>query len=209
MTKRSTRKFKICSQVGEDIWGNASIRNKKLKFIQKNINHWNISEYGIRLLTKQKLKKYYGYINESQFKKLYHQSLKFAGKTSENLLILLERRLDTVLFRLNFTPTIFSSRQLITHGHVLINNKKVTIPSFMVKIGDIISISSTSKQAVYTNIINYIQLERQKLNFKPIPPYLEVNYKILSGILIDTPLISHIPYNTLMDVKKVIEFYNN
>lgn len=208
--KQGTRKFKICSQIGKDIWGNASIRNKKIKFNPDNIkNNKYKSEYNNRLFTKQILKKYYGKINEKQFNNIYNNALRLSGKSSENLLILLERRLDSVVYRLNFGPTIFSARQLIIHGHILVNNKKVTIPSFLVKVGDVISIDTSMKSMVYNNMINYISICKNKLNFKPVPSYLEVNYKILSGILICTPLIYNIPYNTLIDVKKIIEFYNN
>jgi len=207
MTKRSNRKFKTCSKFKQDLWGHLSVQNKKIKALGKpHITNNNLSEYGTRLQAKQKIKSYYCNITEKQFKNIYKKSLKYPGKSYENLLILLERRLDTVIYRMNFAPTFYSSRQLISHGHVLVNNKKVDVHSYTVRNGDLIQIKPSSISSIYSNL--KLNTLNSNLGFlKPVPSHIEVNYKLLAGILVNTPVINEIAYNSNMEVKKALEFY--
>lgn len=210
MTKRLNRKFKTCSKFNQDLWGHISTQGKKVKSLRKigPMSNNSLSEYGIRLQAKQKLKSYYCNITEKQFKNIYKKALKYPGKSYENLLILLERRLDTVLYRMNFASTFYSSRQIISHSHIKVNGRKVNVPSYVVKNGDLIQVKNSSLSYLYNKLKNHSQNE--KLGFiKPLPSHLEVNYKVFAGILVHTPVISEIAYNANMEVKKALEFYKS
>jgi Ribosomal protein S4 and related proteins len=168
--------------------------------------------YKRQLMAKQRLRKYYGNLKESQFYSLYKKASFYKGAPSSNLFILLERRLDVILFRAGFVPSIYSSRQLISHGHILVNNKKVTIPSYMVQNNDVISVAPNSINIVKT-------LLSKKLNPSPkmkkfikryvvVPSYLEVNYNIFSIILVKTPSTKKIPYPIKFSKKLIDKFYS-
>ena len=160
-----------------------------------------LSEYGIQLFAKQKLRFYYGDITEKQFRKIYDKASRIKGDTSEILIELLERRLDAIVYRMKFVPTIFAARQLVNHGHVKVNNKRVNIPSYTVKDGDEISIKEQSKQ------INLIQ-EAIVSQEREIPEYLEVDTKDLKGRFLRAPLMHDVPYPVTMEPNLVIEYYS-
>lgn len=160
-----------------------------------------LSEYGIQLFAKQKLRFYYGDITEKQFRKIYDKASRIKGDTSEILIELLERRLDAIVYRMKFVPTIFAARQLVNHGHVKVNGKRVNIPSYTVKDGDEISIKEQSKQ------INLIQ-EAIVSQEREIPEYLEVDTKDLKGRFLRAPLMHDVPYPVTMEPNLVIEYYS-
>ena len=205
MTKRITAKYKIDRRLGCNLWG-----RPKSPFNQRNSRpgqhgamgkRRKLSDYGIQLFAKQKLRFYYGDITEKQFRKIYDKASRIKGDTSEILIELLERRLDAIVYRMKFVPTIFAARQLVNHGHVKVNNKRVNIPSYTVKDGDEISIKEQSKQ------INLIQ-EAIVSQEREIPEYLEVDTKDLKGRFLRAPLMHDVPYPVTMEPNLVIEYYS-
>ena len=205
MTKRITAKYKIDRRLGCNLWG-----RPKSPFNQRNSRpgqhgamgqRRKLSDYGIQLFAKQKLRFYYGNITEKQFRKIYEKASRIKGDTSEILIELLERRLDAIVYRMKFVPTIFAARQLVNHGHVKVNNKRVNIPSYTVKDGDEISIKEQSKQ------INLIQ-EAIVSQEREIPEYLEVDTQDLKGRFLRAPLMHDVPYPVTMEPNLVIEYYS-
>ena len=205
MTKRITAKHKIDRRLGCNLWG-----RPKSPFNQRNSRpgqhgamgkRRKLSDYGNQLFAKQKLRFYYGDITEKQFRKIYDKASRIKGDTSEILIELLERRLDAIVYRMKFVPTIFAARQLVNHGHVKVNGKRVNIPSYTVKDGDEISIKEQSKQ------INLIQ-EAIVSQEREIPEYLEVDTKDLKGRFLRAPLMHDVPYPVTMEPNLVIEYYS-
>lgn len=205
MTKRISAKYKIDRRLGCNLWG-----RPKSPFNQRNSRpgqhgamgqRRKLSDYGIQLFAKQKLRFYYGDITEKQFRKIYDKASNIKGDTSEILIELLERRLDAIVYRMKFVPTIFAARQLVNHGHVKVNGKRVNIPSYTVKDGDEISIKEQSKQ------INLIQ-EAIVSQEREIPEYLEVDTKDLKGRFLRAPLMHDVPYPVTMEPNLVIEYYS-
>ena len=205
MTKRITAKYKIDRRLGCNLWG-----RPKSPFNQRNSRpgqhgamgqRRKLSDYGNQLFAKQKLRFYYGDITEKQFRKIYDKASRIKGDTSEILIELLERRLDAIVYRMKFVPTIFAAMQLVNHGHVKVNGKRVNIPSYTVKDGDEISIKEQSKQ------INLIQ-EAIVSQEREIPEYLEVDTKDLKGRFLRAPLMHDVPYPVTMEPNLVIEYYS-
>ena len=205
MTKRITAKYKIDRRLGCNLWG-----RPKSPFNQRNSRpgqhgamgqRRKLSDYGTQLFAKQKLRFYYGDITEKQFRKIYDKASRIKGDTSEILIELLERRLDAIVYRMKFVPTIFAARQLVNHGHIKVNGKRVNIPSYTVKDGDEISIKEQSKQ------INLIQ-EAIVSQEREIPEYLEVDTKDLKGRFLRAPLMHDVPYPVTMEPNLVIEYYS-
>jgi len=205
MTKRITAKYKIDRRLGCNLWG-----RPKSPFNQRNSRpgqhgamgqRRKLSDYGNQLFAKQKLRFYYGDLTEKQFRKIYDKASRIKGDTSEILIELLERRLDAIVYRMKFVPTIFAARQLVNHGHVKVNGKRVNIPSYTVKDGDEISIKEQSKQ------INLIQ-EAIVSQEREIPEYLEVDTKDLKGRFLRAPLMHDVPYPVTMEPNLVIEYYS-
>ena len=205
MTKRIAAKYKIDRRLGCNLWG-----RPKSPFNQRNSRpgqhgamgqRRKLSDYGNQLFAKQKLRFYYGDITEKQFRKIYDKASRIKGDTSEILIELLERRLDAIVYRMKFVPTIFAARQLVNHGHVKVNGKRVNIPSYTVKDGDEISIKEQSKQ------INLIQ-EAIVSQEREIPEYLEVDTKDLKGRFLRAPLMHDVPYPVTMEPNLVIEYYS-
>ena len=205
MTKRITAKYKIDRRLGCNLWG-----RPKSPFNKRNSRpgqhgavgqRRKLSDYGTQLFAKQKLRFYYGDLTERQFRNLYKKASNIKGDTSQILIELLERRLDAIVYRMKFVPTIFSSRQLINHGHVKVNGKRVNIPSYTVKDGDEISLKDQSKQ------INLVQ-ESIVSPEREIPEYLEVDIKEFKGRFLRAPLIYDVPYPVTMEPNLVIEYYS-
>ena len=204
MTKRVQAKYKVNRRYGVNLWGRGkspiNVRNYPPgqhgpKGVQK------ITEYGKQLAAKQKLKKYYGNIGEKQFRKIYEEACRCRGDTIENLLVLLERRLDAAVYRLKFVPTVFAARQFVNHGHLLVNGKKVDIPSFRLKDGDKITLSSKMRQSA-------VVISALESNERQLPDYIEYNPKEFSGTFVRSPDSLEIPYPIQMEPKLVIEFYS-
>ena len=159
------------------------------------------TDYGIQLQAKQKLKSYYGNINERQFRNIYRKALKKKGDTTENLISLLETRLDTIIYRGKFTPTVFAARQLINHGHVRVNKKKVNIGSCLVKETDLIEIKEKSKKlAVIDGSLSNKERE--------VPEYIQSDDKKKTVKLIRVPKFAEVPYPVIMEPNLVIEYYS-
>ena len=160
-----------------------------------------LSDYGTQLEAKQKMKFYYGNMNERQFRNVYRKAIQKKGNTTENLVGFLERRLDTVAYRAKFATTVFSARQLINHGHIKVNGKKVNIPSYLVKAEDTIEIKDKSKDIVAI-VGALVSKERE------VPDYIQMDEKNKKATLIRIPKFSEVPYPVIMEPNLVIEYYS-
>ena len=204
MTRRLASKHKVDRKLRVNLWG-----RPKSPFNSRNYapgqhgqkKTTKLSDYGIQLEAKQKLKFYYGNINERQFRNVYRKALKKKGNTTENFIGLLERRLDTVIYRAKFAMTVFSARQLINHGHVKVNGKKVNISSFLVSEKDTIEIKDKSKELVVV-IGALVSKERE------IPDYIQLDEKNKIAKLIRVPKFSEVPYPSIMEPNLVVEYYS-
>jgi small subunit ribosomal protein S4 len=159
-----------------------------------------ISDFGIQLRAKQKLKGYYGDLTEKQFRRIYGEAERVKGDTGENLIGLLERRLDAVVYRAKFVATVFAARQFVNHGHVRVNGKKVNIPSYRVKEGDVIEVRDRSKQMVAL-------LEATQLAERDVPDYIEADHSKMTAKFVRTPALGDVPYPVMMEPNLVVEFY--
>ena len=204
MTKRLASKHKVDRRLKVNLWG-----RPKSPFNTRNYppgqhgksKRGKISDYGTQLEAKQKMRFYYGNMNERQFRNVYRKALQKKGNTTENLVGLLERRLDTVIYRAKFATTVFSARQLINHGHIKVNGKKVNIPSFLVKEEDSIEINEKSKDIVA--ISGAITSKERE-----IPEYIQMDEKNKKAKLSRVPKFAEIPYPTIMSPSLVIEYYS-
>ena len=205
MTKRLNSKHKVDRRLRVNLWGRPkspfNTRGYPPGQHGQSASNKKPSDYGIQLHAKQKLKSYYGNMNERQFRNVYKKAIMKKGDTAENLIGLLERRLDAVIYRGKLSNTIFSSRQLINHGHVKVNGKRVNIPSCTIKDGDEISLKDQSKQ------INIVQ-ESIVSQEREIPEYLEVDSKEFKGRFLRAPLMHDVPYPVTMEPNLVIEYYS-
>ncbi len=203
MSKRQSSKYKINRRLGVNLWGRpkSPINSRDYGPGQHGQRRKKPSDYGLQLMAKQKLKGYYGNISEKQFRKYYHEAQRRRGDTSENLVGILERRLDAVVYRMKFVPTVFSARQFINHGHIKVNGTRVNIPSFMVKEGDVIEIREKSRQ------IPMVLLATESTE-RDVPEYIEVNHQRMTGSFIRQPKLEDVPYPVQMEPNLVIEFYS-
>ena len=203
MTKRTTAKYKIARRMGENIWGRpkSPVNRREYGPGQHGQRRKNkISDFGLQLRAKQKLKGYYGDLTEKQFRRIFAEAERVKGDTGELLIGLLERRLDAVVYRAKFVPTVFAARQFVNHGHVLVNGKRVNIPSYRVKEGDVVEVREKSKQ-------NASVLEAVGLPERDVPDYLEVDHSKMTATFVRTPALSDVPYPVIMEPHLVIEFY--
>jgi len=157
--------------------------------------------FGIQLAAKQKLKGYYGNITERQFRRYYAEAVRRRGDTSENLIALLERRLDAVIYRMKFVPTVFAARQFVNHGHIKVNGKRVNIPSYLVKDGDVIEVKEKSRELP-------LVLDAVESPERDLPDYVNVNFKKMQGQFLRAPKLADVPYPIQMEPNLVIEFYS-
>ena len=204
MTKRTTSKYKLDRRMGENIWGrNKSPINKRNYGPGQHGQRKSrkLSDYGTQLRAKQKLKGYYGNITERQFRRYYEEASRKTGDTGEMMIGLLERRLDAVVFRAKFVPTPFSARQLVSHGHVSVNGKRITIPSYLVKEGDAIELRSKAKDMA-------LVLESVKSPEREVPDYIEADHGKMSAKFLRTPKLGDVPYAVQMQPSLVVEFYS-
>ena len=204
MTKRLASKHKVDRRLKTNLWGRPkspfNSRNYKPGQHGKS-TRGKISDYGNQLQAKQKLKFYYGNMNERQFRNVYRKALKKRGNTTENLVGFLERRLDTIIYRAKFATTVFSARQLINHGHVRVNGKKVNIPSYLVKAEDSIEIRDKSKEMLVV-VGALVSKERD------VPEYIQLDDKNKTAKLIRVPKFAEVPYPIIMEPNLVIEYYS-
>ena len=204
MTKRLTSKHKVDRRLKVNLWG-----RPKSPFNSRNYppgqhgkaKKGKLSDYGTQLEAKQKMKFYYGNMNERQFRNVYRKAIQKKGNTTENLVGFLERRLDTVAYRAKFATTVFSARQLINHGHIKVNGKKVNIPSYLVKAEDTIEIKDKSKDIV-TIVGALMNKERE------VPDYIQMDEKNKKATLTRIPKFSEVPYPVIMEPNLVIEYYS-
>ncbi len=204
MTKRVSAKEKISRRLGVNLWGRpkSPINKRESPPGQHGANRRRkISDFGVQLHAKQKLRGYYGNIGERQFRRYYQEAARRKGDTGENLVGLLERRLDTVVYRLKFVPTPFAARQFISHGHIRVNGKRVKIASYLVRDGDAIEIIDRSKELPMV-------LEAVDSPERDVPSYLEVDHKARKGRFVRVPQFGDIPYPVKMEPNLVVEFYS-
>jgi small subunit ribosomal protein S4 len=203
MTKRVQAKNKICRRLGVNLWGRAKnpIVRRDYPPGEHGSKRRKASDYGQQLAAKQKLKGYYGNITERQFQRLYQQASRRRGDTAETLIGLLERRLDMVVYRLNFVPTIFAARQFVNHGHVMVNGQRVTIPSYLVREGDTVEVRDKSKNL--TMVLEAVQQPE-----RDVPDYLSVDYRSLKGTYVRVPKLADVPYPVQMEPNLVVEYYS-
>ena len=204
MSKRQESKYKINRRLGENLWGRdkSPINKREYGPGQHGQRRKKPTDFGTQLRAKQKLKGYYGNITERQFRKIYTEAIRKKGDTSENLIGLLERRLDAVIYRLKFAPTVFAARQLVSHGHVMLNGKRADISSMFVKEGDEISLNPKMRENVQV-------LEGVSSQERQVPDYLEVvDQKAFKGKFVRTPKLTDVPYPVQMEPNLVIEFYS-
>jgi small subunit ribosomal protein S4 len=203
MTKRVQAKNKICRRLGVNLWGRAKnpIVRRDYPPGEHGSKRRKISGYGQQLAAKQKLKGYYGNITERQFQRVYKEAARRRGDTAEHMVGLLERRLDTVVYRLNFVPTVFAARQFVNHGHVAVNGRRVTIPSYLLREGDVVEVREKSKNL--TLVLGTIQQPE-----RDVPDYLSVDFKALKGSLVREPKLADVPYPVQMEPHLVIEYYS-
>ncbi|WP_415182605.1 30S ribosomal protein S4 [Phaeovulum sp.] len=203
MTKRTSAKYKIDRRMGENIWGRAKspVNRREYGPGQHGQRRKNkLSDFGTQLRAKQKLKGYYGDLTEKQFRKIYGEAERVKGDTGENLVGLLERRLDAVIYRAKFVPTVFAARQFVNHGHITVNGARVNIASYRVKEGDVIAVRDRSKQLA-------IVLESVQLTERDVPDYLEVDHSKMTATFVRTPTLADVPYPVVMEPNLVVEFY--
>lgn len=203
MTKRTAAKHKIDRRLGENIWGRPKSPLNRREYgpgQHGQRRKTKLSDFGIQLRAKQKLKGYYGDVTEKQFKRTHQDAARVKGDTGENLIGLLERRLDAVVYRAKFVATVFAARQFVNHGHVLVNGKAVNIPSYRVKEGDVIAVRDKSRQMAAI-------LEATQLAERDVPDYLEVDHGKLTATFLRTPKLGDVPYPVHMEPNLVVEYY--
>ncbi len=203
MTKRLPSKYKINRRLRVNLWGRpkSPINKREYGPGEHGQRRFKLSDFGLQLQAKQKLKGYYGNIGERQFRKYYREALRRRGDTSENLIALLECRLDAVVYRMKFVPTVFAARQFVSHGHVLVNGKRVNIPSYLVKEGDAIEVKEKSREIP-------LVLEAIESPERDVPDYIEVDYRKMRGTFVRTPKLADVPYPVQMEPNLVIEHYS-
>ena len=204
MTKRVRAKYKIDRRLGENIWGRpkSPVNNREYGPGQHGQRRrGKLSDFGIQLRAKQKLKGYYANITEKQFKGIYKEATRVKGDTSENLIGLLERRLDALVYRAKFVPTVFAARQFINHGHIKVNGRRTNIPSYRLKIGDVVEIKEKSRDLA-------IVLEAAQSPERDVPDYVDVDFKKMTATVNRIPVLADVPYPVQMEPNLVVEFYS-
>jgi small subunit ribosomal protein S4 len=204
MTKRHEAKYKIDRSMGQNIWGRPKSPVNKREYgpgQHGQRRKSKLSDYGVQLKAKQKLRGYYGNISERQFRGIYEEAIRMKGDSGANLIGLLERRLDAIVFRAKFVPTVFAARQFVNHGHVKVNGQRVNIASYRVKVGDTIEVKDASKEMA-------LVLEARALAERDVPDYIEINEGQMSAKFTRIPVLSDVPYAVMMEPHLVVEYYS-
>jgi small subunit ribosomal protein S4 len=204
MSKRASAKFKIDRRMGESIWGRGKSPVNKRSYGPGQHGQRRakkLSDYGTQLQAKQKLKGVYGNITERQFRKYYQEASRRPGDTGENMIGLLERRLDAVVYRAKFVPSPFAARQLVSHGHVKVNGRRVTVASYQVKEGDTLELSPKAKEMA-------LVLEATKSPERDVADYIEANHDKMTAKFVRTPKLADVPYASQMQPHLIVEFYS-
>ncbi|MBI1405152.1 MAG: 30S ribosomal protein S4 [Caulobacter sp.] len=203
MSKRHSAKYKIDRRMGENIWGRPKSPVNKRSYgpgQHGQRRKSKVSDFGLQLKAKQKLKGYYGNLTEKQFARTYTEAARRKGNTSENLIALLESRLDAVVYRSKFVPTVFAARQFVNHGHVLVNGKRVNIASYRVKPGDVVSVREKSRSMA-------LVLEALGSPERDHPEYITVDLRGMAATFVRAPELAEVPYPVKMEPNLVVEFY--
>ncbi|NBW07330.1 MAG: 30S ribosomal protein S4 [Caulobacteraceae bacterium] len=203
MSKRHSAKYKIDRAMGENLWGRAKSPVNKRSYgpgQHGQRRKSKVSDFGLQLKAKQKLKGYYGNLTEKQFRKTYDEAARRKGNTSENLIGLLEARLDAIVYRAKFVPTVWAARQFVNHGHVTVNGKKVNIASYRVKPDDVVAVKEASRNMA-------LVLEAQQSSERDIPDYIEQGDRGFSVRFVRQPELADVPFAVKMEPNLVVEYY--
>ncbi len=203
MTKRLESKYKINRRLNENLWGRAKSPINKRAYPpgQHGQKRKKPTDYGVQLMAKQRLKGYYGNITEKQFRRAYFEAIRRRGDTSENLIGILERRLDAVVYRMKLVPTVFAARQFINHGHVLVNGRRCNIASMQIKVGDVIEVRGKGKDMLLVQ-------EALASTERDVPDYIDMDKAKLRATFTRVPLLADVPYPVKMEPNLVVEFYS-
>ena len=203
MTKRIRAKHKIDRRLRVNLWGRpkSPFNTREYGPGLHGQRRRKQSNYGTQLQAKQKLKGYYGSVGEKQFRRYYADAVRQKGVTSENLIGILESRLDAVIYRMKFVPTVFAARQFVNHGHVLVNGKRVNIPSYRVKEGDVVEVKDKSRDLD-------LVLEAAGSPERDVPDYIDVDHAKMRGTFVRVPVLGDVPYPVQMEPNLVVEFYS-
>jgi small subunit ribosomal protein S4 len=204
MTKRSEAKYKIDRRMGQNIWGRPKSPVNRREYgpgQHGQRRKGKLSDYGVQLRAKQKLKGYYANISERQFRSIYHEAIRMKGDSGAHLIALLERRLDSMVYRAKFVPTVFAARQFINHGHIKVNGRRANISSMRLKVGDVIEVKEASRQLP-------LVLEATALAERDVPDYIEADHSKMTAKLTRLPVITEVPYPVQMEPHLVVEYYS-
>jgi small subunit ribosomal protein S4 len=205
MSKRHSQKYKLDRRMGENIWGRSKspVNNRPYGPGQHGQRRaGKMSDFGLQLRAKQKLKGYYGNITEKQFKRTYVEAQRRKGNAAENLIGLLESRLDAIVYRAKFVPTVFAARQFVNHGHVKVNGQRVNIASYRVKPGDVVEVRQKSRSMA-------LVLEALGSPERDVPDYIDLDPKAMTATFTRIPDFNEVPYPVKMEPNLVIEFYSS
>jgi small subunit ribosomal protein S4 len=204
MSKRSSVKHKLDRRMGENIWGRPKSPVNRREYgpgQHGQRRKGKLSDFGVQLRAKQKLKGYYANISEKQFRNIYAEASRMRGDTGAHLIGLLERRLDAVVYRSKFVPTVFAARQFVSHGHVKVNGKRVTVPSMRLKVGDVVEVRDRSREMA-------LVLEAKTSTERDLPDYIEVDHNKMTAKMSRIPTLTDVPFPVQMEPNLVVEFYS-
>ena len=204
MTKRAEAKYKLDRRMGQNIWGRPKSPVNRREYgpgQHGQRRKGKLSDYGVQLRAKQKLRGYYGNISEKQFRGIYDEAIRLKGDSGAHMIGLLERRLDAIIYRAKFVPTVFAARQFINHGHIKVNGRRVNIPSYRAKVGDTIEVKEASRQLP-------LVLEASALAERDVPDYIQADHSKMTATLARIPLLNEVPYPVMMEPHLVIEYYS-
>ena len=204
MTKRHAAKYKLDRRMGENVWGRPKSPVNRREYgpgQHGQRRKQKLSDFGVQLKAKQKFKGYYANISERQFRGIYQEAIRLKGDSGDHLIALLERRLDTVIYRAKFVPTMFAARQFINHGHVKVNGRRANISSMRLKVGDTVEVKESSRQLA-------LVLEATQLAERDVPDYIEADHSKMTAKLARVPKPTDVPYPTRMEPHLVIEYYS-
>ncbi|MGC6530121.1 MAG: 30S ribosomal protein S4 [Candidatus Puniceispirillaceae bacterium] len=201
--KRHSAKHKIDRRLGVNLWGRAKspLNNRDYAPGQHGQRRKKPTDFGVQLMAKQKLKGYYGNIGEKQFKRYYAEAVRRRGDTGQNLIGILETRLDAVLYRSKIAPTVFAARQLINHGHITLNGKRCNIGSVMLKVGDVLQLKESSKTIPAV-------MEGVASTERDVPEYIEADHDKMTVKFVRVPTLDEVPYPVQMEPNLVVEYYS-
>ncbi|MGF1462008.1 MAG: 30S ribosomal protein S4 [Maricaulaceae bacterium] len=205
MSKRFSQKYKIDRRMGENLWGRPKSPVNKRSYgpgQHGQRRKGKLSDFGLQLKAKQKLKGYYGNITEKQFRRTFDEAARRKGNTAENLIGLLESRLDALVYRAKFVPTVFAARQFVNHGHVTVNGKKANVPSMRLRPGDVVQVKERSRTMA-------LVLEAMDSAERDWPDYIEIDPKAMTATYLRMPEMNDVPYAVRMEPNLVVEYYSS